>query len=103
MGLGVLGFVAVLRVCVDVGLWVCFKGVTVPKKKKTKILNERIAVQAYDKYLKEWMAGEFLALGEYRMSKAEVINWRDKTTGRAMSAPMLRHTVEFGSLSVQVS
>jgi len=48
-------------------------------------------------------AGEFVALGEYRMSKAEMIKWRDKVTGRQMEAPMLRHTVEFGDKSVAVS
>jgi hypothetical protein len=48
-------------------------------------------------------SGEFVAVGEYRMSKAEMINWRDKTTGQAKSAPVLRHTVEFGTNSVQVA
>ena len=48
------------------------------------------------------MAGGFIAVGEYRLSKAEMINWRDKVTGKPMSAPMLRHTVEFGSQSVAV-
>jgi len=48
-------------------------------------------------------SGEFLAVGEYRHSKSEMLNWRDKQTGRAMSAPILRHTVEFGDSSVAVS
>lgn len=48
-------------------------------------------------------AGEILAVGEYRHSKSEMINWRDKQTGRAMSAPVLRHTIEFGNNSVSVS
>lgn len=48
-------------------------------------------------------AGAFLAIGEYRHSKAEMINWRDKTSGRPMSAPVLRHTVEFGDQTVAVS
>lgn len=47
--------------------------------------------------------GQFVAIGEYRHSKAEMLNWRDKQTGRAMSAPVLRHTVEFGDTSVAVS
>jgi len=51
----------------------------------------------------EWERGELVVLGEYRMSKAELIQWRDKQTGKAMEAPMLRHTVEFGSISVQVA
>ena len=55
--------------------------------------------QAIDKFL----AGELVALGEYRMSKAEILNWRDKVTGRPMSGPALRHTVEFGGMSVAVN
>lgn len=47
--------------------------------------------------------GELLAIGEYRHSKAEMINWRDKQTGRGMSAPVLRHTVEFGNVTIAVS
>ena len=50
-----------------------------------------------------WLKGAFCALGEYRSSKAEMISWRDKASGRPMSAPMLRHTVEFGEQSVAVS
>lgn len=54
-------------------------------------------------FVQKIKAGQMLALGEYRHSKAEMLNWRDKTTGRAMSAPILRHTVEFGDNSVSVS
>lgn len=54
-------------------------------------------------FLKRVRAGEFLAVGEYRHSRKEMLNWRDKQTGRAMSAPVLRHTVEFGENSVSVS
>lgn len=55
-------------------------------------------------FLERVRAGEFLAIGEYRHSKTEMIQWRDKQTGRAMTAPILRHTVEFGdSNSVAVS
>jgi hypothetical protein len=54
-------------------------------------------------FLKRVRAGEMLAIGEYRHSRAEMINWRDKKTGAAMTAPVLRHTVEFGSNSVAVS
>ena len=54
-------------------------------------------------YAAEWERGEFIAVGEYRLSKAEMISWRDKQTGRAMTAPMLRHTVEFAAGSVQVA
>lgn len=48
-------------------------------------------------------SGALLVLGEYRMSKQEMISWRDKQTGRPMSAPVLRHTVEFGDMAVAVS
>src|ERR1044072_6989131 len=54
-------------------------------------------------YAAEWERGDFIAVGEYRLSKAEMISWRDKQTGRAMTAPMLRHTVEFAAGSVQVA
>lgn len=47
--------------------------------------------------------GEFLTIGEYRHSKSEMISWRDKTNGRPMTAPILRHTVECGDTSVAVS
>ena len=48
-------------------------------------------------------SGECIMVGEYRMSKAEEINWRDKTNGRPLSAVVLRHTVEFGDKSVVVN
>lgn len=54
-------------------------------------------------FLHRVRAGEVLAVGEYRHSKAEMINWRDKQTGKAMTAPVLRHTVEFGDTSVAIS
>jgi hypothetical protein len=47
--------------------------------------------------------GQFVAIGEYRMSKAEIIKWRDKTNGKEMEAPILRHVVEFGDKSVAVN
>lgn len=54
-------------------------------------------------FLETARAGGFVAIGEYRHSKSEMINWRDKQTGRPMTAPVLRHTVEFGDQSVAVS
>jgi len=47
--------------------------------------------------------GEALMVGEYRMSKAEILKWRDKITGKPQEAPILRHTVEFGKSSVSVN
>lgn len=54
-------------------------------------------------FLQRARAGEFVTVGEYRHSKKEMINWRDKQTGRPMTAPVLRHTVECGDNSVTVS
>lgn len=48
-------------------------------------------------------AGKPVALVEYRGSIPEVINWRDKTTGKAMSMNRLTHNIECGPVSVQVS
>lgn len=48
-------------------------------------------------------SGNFATIGEYRFSKAEMINWRDKTNGQARSAPMLRHTVELGADAIAVN
>jgi hypothetical protein len=39
-------------------------------------------------------SGLIAFIGEYRGSKAETIKWVDKKTGRAMTAPTVRHTVE---------
>jgi len=49
------------------------------------------------------LAGEILALGEYRHSKKEMLEWRDKKTGRACAAPILRHTVECGDQTIALS
>lgn len=54
-------------------------------------------------FMRSIRAGALMVLGEYRHSKAEVINWRDKTTQQAKSAPVLRHTVEVGDQSIAVS
>jgi hypothetical protein len=42
----------------------------------------------------KFIAGEDIFIGEYRQSIAEIIHWRDKDTGKAMSGPVLRHRVE---------
>lgn len=47
--------------------------------------------------------GHAVVLAEYRSSEASVLEWRDRQSGRAMSAPVLKHVVEFGPKSVQVS
>jgi len=56
-----------------------------------------------DEAVKRFVSGYVLAMGEYRMSKTEEINWRDKLSGRAMSGCVLRHTVEFGDVSCTVN
>ena len=55
-----------------------------------------------DQARRDFEAGVLSCVGEYRMSKAEMINWRDKDSGRAMSAPVLRHTLELNGASIQV-
>jgi len=47
--------------------------------------------------------GEILALGEFRHAKAETITWRDKGTGKQMSADIVRYTCEFGDVSIGVT
>lgn len=53
--------------------------------------------------IERFTRGDIVSLGEYRMSKAEMLNWRDKTNGQAKSAPILRHTVEVGGISIAVN
>lgn len=55
-----------------------------------------------DKAAETWKQGAIILCVEYRSSFAETINWRDKATGRATSAPILRHTVEAGNTSIAV-
>jgi hypothetical protein len=47
--------------------------------------------------------GEFLAVGEYRLSEVAPIAWRDKVSGQPKTAVVLRHTVEFGAKSCAVN
>lgn len=61
-----------------------------------KVLTNQEAVDLFK-------AGNVVALGEYRSSKPETIHYRDKESGRAAEFSQLRHTVEFGAESVQVS
>jgi len=39
---------------------------------------------------------------EFRASRVDELAWADKTTGKAMKAKLLRHTVEVGAQSVSV-
>lgn len=49
------------------------------------------------------MRGERVIICEYRSSKMENIAWRDKESGKAMSAAVIRHTLESGPDSVTVN
>jgi len=40
---------------------------------------------------------------EFRSSRVETINWRDKSTGRALTATMVKHVVESGDDSVVIT
>lgn len=55
-----------------------------------------------DKAMSGFLAGELLCIGEYRMSEASIVDYRDKTTGKPASFPSIKHTVEFGRRSVTV-
>lgn len=44
--------------------------------------------------LANWQKGAAVLLVEYRHSIAETIQWRDRASGKAMSAGILRHTCE---------
>lgn len=54
-------------------------------------------------FIQSALNGEPLLLVEYRASSAEVIKWRDKVSHQALSAPTLRHTVEYSKGSMAVS
>jgi len=44
-----------------------------------------------------WEKGNFIVLGEYVGTQAEVLEWRDKTNGKAMAAPLVKHSVVIGN------
>lgn len=50
-----------------------------------------------------WRQGKTIFFGEYRSSETETITWRDRQSGKTLTAPVLRHVVEFGNKSVVVS
>lgn len=53
--------------------------------------------------IKRILAGEALLVAEYRSGTAETIRWRDGETGRALEAVAVRHSIECGTKSIQVS
>jgi len=46
--------------------------------------------------------GEQVIFCEYRLSKADHIQWRDKTSGKMLEADVLSHTVETAEASIRV-
>ena len=56
-----------------------------------------------DRFVELVMQGKFLALGEYRSSRCEFREWRDRATQRVMSGNFLRHTVELDGVPVSIS
>jgi len=62
-----------------------------------------MAIITQTQAVKLFLAGSRLLVGEYRASKADTINWRDKTTGKPLTAGVLKFVVECGSDSVSVS
>lgn len=53
--------------------------------------------------LQEIQAGNLIAIGEYRSSRCEKIQWRDKDTQRILQGVTLSHAVELGNDSAIVS
>jgi len=52
---------------------------------------------------RRWESGEIIIPVSYVGSVAEVIRWRDKTTGKAQEAPVLKHMVIAGSGAIVVN
>jgi len=44
------------------------------------------------------MAGKFKIVAEYRLGRAERITWRDGDSGKQLTAPAVRHTLEAGDM-----
>lgn len=53
--------------------------------------------------VKLWESGAMCVVVEFRRSIAETISWRDKTSGKALTAPVVRHTVESGIATITVN
>jgi len=54
-------------------------------------------------FLKQCESGFPGVVVEYRSSRVDHIAWRDKQTGKAREAFMLRHTVEMGASTLSVA
>lgn len=64
---------------------------------------ETTTVKTLEQAVKEWQSGTLCALVEYRSSKAEPIQWRDKETHMVMRGVTLTHAVESDKGSMMVS
>lgn len=53
--------------------------------------------------IQHWQSGGRILVAEYRSSRIDNITWRDKSSGKAMSASLLKHTIELGDVSCVVS
>lgn len=53
--------------------------------------------------IERFQAGSLMVIAEYRGTIAEVINYRDKLTGKAMSAPICNHSVEVGPYQIKLN
>lgn len=59
-------------------------------------MTQKEAVEAF-------LSGKRVAVVEYRSSKAETINWRDKESNKALTAVFLRHNVEMDDITATVN
>lgn len=50
-----------------------------------------------------WNKGHRLLPVEFRSSRLDHIQWRDKTSGKSLDAHILKHTVEAGNDSISVT
>jgi len=56
-----------------------------------------------DQAVELFKSGARIILGEYRHGKCEVVNYRDKTTGKPSSFTSVRHNVEVGTDTFVIS
>lgn len=60
-------------------------------------------MKTVDQAITEFKSGKILALGEYRSSRAEKIQWRDKETQRILTGVTLTHSVELDGNTILLS
>lgn len=57
-------------------------------------------VKSVEDAVKEFLGGSLIAIAEYRSSRAEAIQWRDKDTQNIMHAVTLNHSIEIGNNTI---